>query len=189
MTDVLEEPVLVLNKNWAYIAVTSAKDAICALYAGGATAIDPENYVTYTFADWVERGVADGKPFIPASRIKVEVPEVIVLARYDKIPARALHYSKQHIFRRDHYCCQYCGHQFTVSNLTIDHVVPRSQGGETNWTNCVSCCTECNTRKADRTPDQAGMKLRSTPAKPDWTVCTSVRKLSASRKESWARFI
>lgn len=186
--DALQEPVLVLNKVWMPIAVTTAREAVCDLFAGNATAVDPDTYITYTFKDWVERGVFPGKPVLNSPSVLFEVPEVIVLAEYDKVPTRTIRYSKRHIFKRDRMCCQYCGQQFEICDLTIDHVVPRSQGGETNWENCVTCCEPCNSKKADRTPEQAEMKLKSTPVRPDFAMYQHMRELT-TRKPSWAVFI
>ena len=114
---------------------------------------------------------------------------MIILVNFDKIPRRSLHYSKYHVFRRDKYVCQYCGLQTVREDLTIDHVVPRSQGGQTSWSNCVTSCEPCNSKKADRTPEQAGMKLRSQPIKPSWSIEMAVRKMRVERKESWGKFI
>lgn len=186
---VLNEPVLVLNKNWQYIAITIAKEAIADLVAGSVTAVCPELYATYTFEDWLERGVRPGNKFITSAKLKVEIPEVIVLANYDKVPQRSLHYSKEHIFKRDRYTCMYCGVQPGREGLTIDHVTPRSQGGFTDWHNCVTACEPCNAVKADRTPDQANMKLRTVPMKPKWTVDQAVNRLAEKRKPSWQKFI
>lgn len=187
--NVLEEPVLVLNKNWEYIAVANAMEVMKDLYTGVITAIDPEMFTMHTFFDWVERGVRPGKPFVQAPKFQVEVPEIIVLANFDKVPHRSLHYSKQHIFKRDRYTCQYCGVQPGREDLTIDHIVPRSQGGQTNWMNCVTSCEDCNATKADRTPKQAGIRLRKQPVKPEWSIQQAVRRLAAERKPSWNPFI
>jgi 5-methylcytosine-specific restriction endonuclease McrA len=185
--NVLQEPVLVLNRNWQYIAVATANEAIRDLFTEVATAVDPETYATYTFADWVERGVADGKPVIRTPRLQIEVPEVIVLEHYDKIPRQAMHYSKHQIYKRDRFLCQYCGKQLKREQLTIDHVIPRRQGGQTSWENCVTSCGPCNAEKADRTPVEAGMKLRAKPVKPAWSA--RFIRLAQGRKPSWAKFM
>lgn len=185
----LQDGVLVLNKGWQYIAVATVQEAIKDLFTGVSTAVDPETYATYTFEDWVERGVKPGKPFIQTPRMRVEIPEVIVLANFDKVPRKSFHYSKYHVYRRDHHTCQYCGQQLKREQLTIDHVIPRSQGGQTSWVNCVTSCEPCNSKKADRTPEQAGMKMRRKPVKPEWSVEMAVRKMRVVRKASWSKFI
>jgi 5-methylcytosine-specific restriction endonuclease McrA len=187
--NVLNEPVLVLNRNWQYIAVATANEAIKDLFTGVSTAVDPDTYVVYTFDDWVERGVQKEKSFIQTGRVRIEVPEVIVLESYDKIPRHSMHYSKHHIYKRDRFICQYCGKQLRRDETTIDHVVPRSQGGLTSWANCVTACEPCNSTKADQTPEQAKMKLRHKPVKPTWSIQHAVRRMSGEAKPSWGKFI
>jgi 5-methylcytosine-specific restriction endonuclease McrA len=114
------------------------------------------------------------------------VPEVICLTRFDRLPSTAVTFSRRNVARRDHQTCQYCGAQPGWESITVDHVVPRSRGGTSSWTNCVAACVACNARKADRTPEQAGMKLRRRPARPDWKPLYAAR---AARVESWARFL
>ena len=118
--------------------------------------------------------------------MRLRVPEVVTLTDYDRLPAAAVSFSRRNIFKRDHYTCQYCGVQPGGEELTIDHVVPRAQGGTSTWTNCVLACVACNKRKADRTPDQAGMRLRKQPIRPNW------KPLYASpsvRIASWSNFV
>ena len=109
----------------------------------------------------------DGDPFIQAMRLRLRVPEVIALTDYDRLPSAAVTFSRRNMFKRDHWTCQYCGAQPGSDELTIDHVVPRSQGGTSTWENCVLACVTCNKRKADRTPQQAGMKLRQAAGPSD----------------------
>lgn len=186
---VLNEPVLVLNRSWQYIGMTTARDAVADLYAGVLTAVCPETFATYTFDDWAERGIRPGTKTMRSPHLEIEVPEVVVLSNYDKVPNRSLHYSKGHIFKRDRYTCCYCGAQPGHGRLTIDHVTPRSQGGFTDWHNCVTACEPCNGKKADRTPDQAGMRLRTVPMKPQWTVDQAVHRVAEELKPSWKHFV
>ena len=95
------------------------------------------------------------------------MPEVIVLKTYDRLPTNSVTFSRRNIFKRDRFTCQFCGRQPGSEALTIDHVVPRSQGGTSTWENCVLACIDCNARKADRTPEQARMPLRHAPIRPD----------------------
>ncbi len=189
MQDVLQMSVLVLNRNWMPIAVSTVADAIGHLYTGGATVVDHETFITYTWDDWAERGVRPDRPFVPGARdFKFECPEVIVLAEYDKVPQRTVNYSKSAVFKREHNCCAYCGEQFEKKELTIDHVVPRSQRGRTTWENCVASCRKCNETKADRTPKQAGMRLRVDPKKPSWMAYRRLAELAATRP-AWQPFV
>ena len=114
------------------------------------------------------------------------MPEVVCLTRFDRLPSTAVTFSRRNVARRDHYICQYCGDQPGWEAITIDHVVPRSQGGPTSWQNCVAACVACNGRKADRTPEQAGMRLRKAPSRPAWKPLFSAR---SAVSESWAKFL
>jgi 5-methylcytosine-specific restriction endonuclease McrA len=100
--------------------------------------------------------------------VVIKLPSVVRLIRRFRRFRREVRYSKQNIFARDQWTCQYCGERRPTNELTQDHVFPRAQGGRTCWENVVTCCTDCNTRKANRTPAQAGMKLISRPRKPAW---------------------
>jgi hypothetical protein len=101
-------------------------------------------------------------------------------------PASAVTFSRRNIFKRDRYVCQYCGAQPGTGELTIDHVVPRSQGGASSWTNYVLACVACNKRKADRTPRGAGMTLRREPIRPTWKPVYADQH---ARLESWSKFV
>ena len=112
---------------------------------------------------------ARGRPSVRAvGTAQPRAPEVICLAHYDRLPGAAVTFSRRNVAKRDHHTCQYCGAQPGAEAITIDHVVPRSQGGASSWTNCVAACIRCNALKADRTPEQAGMKPRRRPVRPEW---------------------
>lgn len=127
-----------------------------------------------------------GSPCVRAVHRSLRVPEVICLAHYDRLPGSAVTFSRRNVAKRDHHTCQYCGSQPGAEAITIDHVVPRSQGGVSNWTNCVASCVRCNALKADRTPEQVGMKLRRHPVRPEWKPLYAAHGV---RVESWARFL
>ena len=104
----------------------------------------------------------------PSTTLKV--PSVLVLDEYVN-HQYSLNYSRENVLSRDNYTCQYCGRSSTDGELerdelTIDHVYPQSRGGKTRWDNVVASCEECNLRKGDRTPDQAGMQLNTDPDYP-----------------------
>ena len=88
------------------------------------------------------------------------------LIRYDKLPSREVRFTRRNIFHRDKNRCQYCGGIFRQRDLNLDHVVPLSRGGKSTWDNVVCACVPCNTRKGDRTPDEAGMRMVRRPRKP-----------------------
>ena len=181
---VLEHPTLVLNLNWQPVNVATV--ALVLLWNESARVVDPADYRLYTWADWSQLRPTEGERFIQAVRLRLRVPEVIVLAEYDRLPTAAVSFSRRNVFKRDHWSCQYCGCQPGGEELTIDHVIPRSQGGTSTWENCVLACIGCNKRKADRTPHQAGMRLRKVPVRPTWKP---IYARDSVRIESWSKFI
>lgn len=115
-------------------------------------------------------------------------PLVIRLVRYIPLPRQAgMTCSRRRVFARDRDTCQYCGAQPGRKNLTLDHVVPRSQGGQTTWENVVAACGPCNHRKAGRTPEQAGMTLRSQPVAPRYLAFAIIEELE--QNETWRRYV
>lgn len=183
----LDEPVLVLNRSWSIIAVADVNRALDQVHRERARIVDPKTYMEYDFGTWCDKGVEDDKLFVQAVRFRIQVPEVVVLTTYNRFPKHSDTYSKHHVFKRDKYICQYCGHAVSRYEATIDHVTPRAQGGVTCWENCVTSCLDCNAEKADRTPGQARMKLRSKPRKPVWKP-EDVAVRHAHRKE-WSVFL
>jgi 5-methylcytosine-specific restriction endonuclease McrA len=111
-----------------------------------------------------------GEQSMKAVNAIFRIPTVIQFSRYDKLPTAKIHYNRRTIYRRDNNTCQYCGRRPGTKELSIDHVIPRSKGGKTTWENVVVACTECNAYKADRTPEQAGMKLLRQPKKPKYNL-------------------
>ena len=183
---VLERPTLVLNRNWQPVNVATVARALVLVWNESARVVDPNDYQTYTWADWSQLRPRSGDPFIQAVRLRLRAPEVIVLDSYDRLPSAAVSFSRRNLFKRDHWTCQYCGLQPGGDELTIDHVVPRSQGGTSTWENCVLACVTCNKRKADRTPQQAGLKLRHAPVRPWWKPMYARHTV---RIESWSKFV
>lgn len=105
---------------------------------------------------------------LKAVSITMKCPAVVRLLHFVNGRKQRVKFSRVNVFSRDKYSCQYCGAKPGTSNLTYDHVVPRSKGGKTVWENIVTCCVPCNSKKADRTPEQAKMRLLSKPVKPQW---------------------
>lgn len=116
---------------------------------------------------------SDANDIILAS-ITMERPTIIRLLKYLYTPYRKINLSKQNIYKRDGYACVYCG---SDSDLTLDHVTPRSRGGGNTWENLVTCCKPCNSRKDNRTPSEAGMRMRVKPFVPSFTHLISVTDL------------
>jgi 5-methylcytosine-specific restriction endonuclease McrA len=185
-TAVLERPTLVLNRNWQPISVATVARAVSMVWNESARIVDPQDYQLYDWEDWTSLAPREGEPFIQAVRTRFRVPEVVALTTYDRVPASVVTFSRRNIFKRDHYTCQYCGIQPGSNELTIDHVLPRSRGGVSSWQNCVLACLECNSRKADRTPAEAGLRLKKEPVRPPWKPLYAVHPAPI---ESWSRFV
>ncbi|MBI5477635.1 MAG: HNH endonuclease [Deltaproteobacteria bacterium] len=164
----LSSAVLVLNRSFQPVHVTTAKRALSLLYAGVVRAIDRE-FQTFDFESWAALGAAAGADLVHTPTRVIAVPRVIVLQMFNRVPRAKVRFSRLNIYARDDDTCQYCGLRRPRHGLNLDHVVPRSQGGRTTWENVVCCCYECNLRKGGRTPAQAGMRLRRAPTRPIWS--------------------
>ncbi|MBI1849803.1 MAG: HNH endonuclease [Planctomycetes bacterium] len=183
----LNDATLVLNRSWVAIHVTSVRTALSLVYQGCARIISPETYETHDFASWTDLSVANGDRCIRTVSLTIRVPEIIVLLAYDGIPKKEVPFSRKNIYKRDTYTCQYCGRRASSEDLSIDHIIPRSHGGRSSWTNCVLACIRCNVRKGNRTLREAGMTLLHKPQKPDWSPALTLT--FGAKKESWEKFI
>lgn len=156
-----------------------------------ANALDREYNVYYGFDEWVDFSIKNADDYIKVhtSRYAIAIPEIIVLTIYDKLPNKDIKYSRQTVFERDNCRCQYCGKTFDRKVLEVEHVFPRALGGKTEWTNIVTACRPCNSRKANRTPEQAGMRLLKKPTKPKWL--SPMHKISNPDNtcQSWKHFM
>jgi 5-methylcytosine-specific restriction endonuclease McrA len=182
----LRRPTLVLNKNWQPVNVTTVARALVLVWNDAAHIVDPESFQLYDWHEWTRIVPRDNDLFIQAVTMRLCVPEVVSLNGYDRLPTASVSFSRRNIFKRDHYACQYCGLQPGTDELTIDHVHPRSRGGGSSWENCVLACVSCNKRKADRTPDEANMKLKRKPIRPDWKPLYAAHDI---RIASWGKFL
>lgn len=140
---------LLLNQGYQPIKAISWKRAICLHILDKVDVL--ENY----------------KDKISSPSIEFNVPAVIRLRNHANVGPMKIRFSRANIYSRDKKVCQYCGNKFKPQELTLDHVIPKSVGGKTTWTNIVTSCKDCNTVKANRTPQQAGMRLIQRPAYPD----------------------
>lgn len=129
--------------------------------------------------------------YVRSVTLEFKVPSIIRFLRKIRDRKRAIKFSRHNIHVRDHGKCQYCGAKTSLSDFTYDHVIPRAQGGKTDWTNVVVCCTPCNQRKGGRTPEQARMKLLAEPIKPKSLPDTIRLTLTLTKDipESWRNFI
>jgi 5-methylcytosine-specific restriction endonuclease McrA len=192
----LDGSVLVLNRFYMAIHVISIRRSLVLLYRDLAEVIDVENgqYLNYSFESWVElsqmmseSGPAD-EDMIHSVSFAIRVPRVLRLLEYDKVPKQTLRFNRRNLFARDDYTCQYCAKVFPLSQLSFDHVIPRSRGGATSWDNVVSCCLGCNGKKGDRLPTEAGLKLLRKPIRPKQNPLLRM-KLDNPKYESWKSFI
>ena len=170
MDHLRKETVLVLNRNWQAIHVKNPTEALSMMFADSATGLDirgEDNMVPLRWNDWIALTVEDETDdFIQTVRGKIKIPKVIVLCNYDKVPRKRPKFSAKAIWERDQGTCQYTGKKLSPQQANIDHVIPKSRGGRTNWKNCVLTHKEVNSIKANRTPEEAGLKLIRNPQDP-----------------------
>ena len=176
-----------LNKSWNPIGVIDVERAFGLFVTGAAKALDKQ-YQTFDFESWAALGAELGDDVIHTSKYALKVPRVMILQMFDKMPRTQVRFSRQNIYLRDDFTCQYCGKTFPRKNLNLDHVMPKSQGGRTTWENIVCSCIPCNMRKAGRTPAEAGMKLLSKPVKPKWNTVAPTKMKKAPYAE-WLPFL
>jgi len=179
--------VLVLNRSYMPIHVTTARRAFSLLYQGLARAID-KHYQTFDFDSWSEVAIEAQDQTIGLVDRLVKIPKVIVLIAFDRMPRRHVRFSRHNIYARDNNTCQYCGAQYPRSELNLDHVVPRSLGGTSTWENIVCSCLACNRRKGGMTPREAGVRLRRPPRRPKWTPMMGLL-VTEIRHREWLPFL
>lgn len=184
--DILRRPTLVLNRAWQPVHVTHVARALSLLFAGSARVVEPETYQLYEWEQWAARTPREGEPLVRGVRMQIAAPDVIVLVDYDRMPRLSVGFSRRNLMRRDRFTCQYCGEEPDQDDLTVDHVLPRSRGGPSSWENCVLACRSCNRRKADKTLQQAGMRLRRQPVRPIWRPDFKANVAALTR---WAPFL
>lgn len=175
-----------LNRSWVAISTTSASSAIGLLVRRAAQVVCPSTYQVHDFESWLATPVRDGRA-LRTVKLQIPVPEVIVLVAYDRLPRRHVPFNRRNLYRRDEWQCQYCGRRCGRENLSIDHITPRSRGGQTTWENCVLACVPCNVRKGDRSLKQVSMRLLRKPMRPEWTPC--LEDASSHRHPVWQLFL
>jgi 5-methylcytosine-specific restriction endonuclease McrA len=167
--DRIYKPVLVINATYEPLEITSARNALKKLITKKAV--------------MESEGDGDVYPGIP-------LPSVIRLIGYRRVPEHMAKLTKKNFYLRDHYRCQYCGRRFDAADLTLDHVFPKSRGGKATWENLVTACMECNQRKNDKTPVEAGMVLLHPPKR--LTIHTSkqiMRRIGLDEDPEWGRYL
>ncbi len=168
---IMQEPVLVLNATFEPINVTAVRRAMVLLLKGVAQAEELNHAEVHSATK------------------ALRVPSVIRLLAYRHIPQQTRALSRKNILLRDHNTCQFCGHGFPASELTLDHVVPRSRGGHSSWENLVACCYQCNNNKGDRTPEEAGLQLVRRPRPFTLHTSRQLMRLIGHKDEKWRKYL
>lgn len=195
MGNVLRDLVLVLNKNWLAVRIETAMMSLKRSFREQCMLVDENTSEVFTWDDWLKHFSASREkewpfdtPYVNAVRINIRIPRVCVLHKYNKIPKMSIRLSKKNLLIRDKGCCQYSGKRIKEYEATIDHVIPKSQGGKHEWSNVVISCQDINIKKGDRTPEQAGLKLLKEPKAPSWDpIYSSV--ITNKIHECWKKFL
>ena len=194
--DPLSASVLVLNRVYVAVHVVNVRRAFALLFRELAEVIHVEDgqYANYNFDSWREISELKAQfkepdeDWVRAVNFEIQVPRVIRLLFYDRRPRQTVRFNRRNVFARDANRCQYCGKRFPTSELSLDHVVPRSRGGDTSWENVVCSCLRCNVRKGGRTPAEAGLHLVTQPRRPKYNPMLTV-KLGNPKYMSWQTFL
>lgn len=192
----LSVSVLVLNRFYVAVHVVNVRRAVALLFRDLAEVVHVEDgqYANYNFDSWREISElkADFKEpeedWVRSVNFELQVPRVIRLLSYDRLPKQQVRFNRRNLFARDGNRCQYCGQRFPTSELSLDHVIPKSRGGEATWENIVCSCVRCNIRKGGRTPTEAHMKLIKPPVRPKRSPLLTI-KLGNPKYESWKTFL
>jgi len=168
---VLQEPVLVLNATFEPINVTAVRRALMLVLKGVAQTEEHNHAEVHSASN------------------AMKVPSVIRLLTYRHIPQQTRALSRKNILLRDRNICQFCGHHFPSSELTLDHVMPRSRGGHSSWENLVACCYDCNNRKGSRTPEEAGLQLVRRPRPFTLHTSRQLMRLIGRQDVRWRKYL
>ncbi len=188
MKDVLARPVLVLNRQFQPVQVTTVKRAVVLLYCGAAQALDGDGEL-YDFEVW--RSLPPRSDDDPISVVggALRAPRVVHLKRYERMPRVSIRLTRRNLMFRDAHECQYCGRRPALRDLNIDHVLPRSRGGGDTWENLVTACRSCNLRKGWKTPEEANMRLARPPFRPRWSMAAQLLLGAGERFKEWDAFL
>jgi 5-methylcytosine-specific restriction endonuclease McrA len=197
----LSANVLVLNRFYQAVRVINVRRAFSLLCRELAEVVHIETdaqgqsrWQNLDFSEWTELSALkaefepDGYDWIHTVRLQIAVPRIIRLLGYDKLPRQDVKFNRRNIYARDGNRCQYCGKRMPTTELSLDHVKPKSQGGRSSWENIVCCCVKCNVKKGGRTPEQAHLHLITKPVKPKRSPVINIR-LADERYWSWKQFL
>ena len=188
--------VLVLNKHYMAIRIVGARRAFSLLFRDLAEVVSFEQgeYSNYNFQNWCEVSQfrrnfePDGHDWVSTVNFYIAVPRIIRLLFYDRLPRNEVKFNRRNLFARDKNRCQYCGKRQRTSELSLDHIIPKSVGGKSVWENIVCACAKCNVKKGGRTPRQASMTLIRKPVKPKHNPLVHIH-LGHQRYRSWKEFL
>jgi 5-methylcytosine-specific restriction endonuclease McrA len=192
----LDQKVLVLNRGYHAVRVIPAREAFTLLCREAAEilSIEEGHWATYDLENWIDVAKLQKEveplqhSWIRLPSLEIAIPKIIRLLAFDKVIKPQLRLTRRNLYVRDKNKCQYCGQRFSSSDLTLDHIVPRVQGGGNSWINLVCACLRCNTKKGGRTPKQANMALIRKPFKP--AKCESFRlRIGRNQYQSWKAFL
>jgi len=165
------EQVLLLNITFEPLKVINWKKAIIMLTLGKVEVLEEHNREIHSVS------------------FAIKLPAVIRLLRFVRRPKTPVKFSRQNIYIRDNYKCQYCGSKLPPAELTWDHVLPRARGGKTEWENIVTCCIDCNRGKGGRFPSEASMTLIRKPSRPEWLPILKITLGFKHMPQTWRDYI
>lgn len=167
----LNAPVLVLSSSYEAVQICSVKRAVLLLLGNKAHSVEPSDYL------------------VRSPSTQLQIPEVIRLHRYVRLPYEEVPFSRKNILMRDGYRCQYCGKEDTGDNLTIDHIIPLSKGGRDTWTNVVAACRYCNNLKGNRMLNECGLSLLNYPRTPTSLTFLHIMRQYGERRHVWRKYL
>jgi 5-methylcytosine-specific restriction endonuclease McrA len=167
----MHAPVLVLNATYEPINICAARRALVLVLKG------------------VARAEENQPRFIKSPSMTMSIPSVIRLLEFRHIPRQSRALSRKNILMRDRNTCQYCGQVAPPNELTLDHVIPRSRGGQSTWENLVACCKECNHRKGNSTPPESDLRLIREPRSFNLHTSRQLMRMIGPPDEQWRKYL
>ena len=198
---VLTNPTLVLNKSWHPIDSINVRDALISVASERGVFLNTLDYSQHNIYSWMQLPVKNDN-YIMTSQGPIIVPEIMLLTEYNHVPLRKVVFCRKNLWNRDKRRCQYCSKEPKIDEITIDHIVPRSKGGQSTFDNCVLACIECNKKKGNRTLKGARMQLRriekmqngeistvyyDLPKRPVWNPLYTLKRKTFP--QSWSAFL
>jgi len=163
---------LVLNATYEPLKVVNWQKAMVLLFQGKVEVVEEHDAYVHTV------------------RFKFRLPSVLRLLSFVRTHSHSfIRFSRENIYIRDNYTCQYCSEQFSPRSLTMDHVIPAVQGGKKMWNNIVTACIKCNQKKGGRTPQQAGMKILKRPSEPAWLPKVTMKFTAEQAPQTWVTYL